>query len=119
VPAINATIDQLKRLPTLTPRVNAEWAALDRRVTQQAVWAPDMHKAIHMMALTQARVDPHARAYVARRCDEGRSHREANRALKRHLSDVLYRQLHRRRIDHLSTQSRHRSTRSVKPTSHR
>jgi transposase len=52
-----------------------------------------MNKAIHMMALTQARMDPRARAYVARRCAEGRSHREATRALKRHLSDVIYQQL--------------------------
>jgi transposase len=52
-----------------------------------------MNKAIHMMALTQARMDPRARAYVERRLAEGRSHREATRALKRHLSDVIYRQL--------------------------
>ena len=52
-----------------------------------------MNKAIHMMALTQARMDPRARAYVARRQAEGRSYREATRALKRHLSDVIYRQL--------------------------
>jgi transposase len=52
-----------------------------------------INKAIHMMALTQARMDPRARAYVARRCAEGRTHREATRALKRHLSDVIYRQL--------------------------
>ena len=52
-----------------------------------------MNKAIHMMALTQARMDPRARAYVERRQAEGRSHREATRALKRHLSDVIYRQL--------------------------
>src|SRR5262245_6713255 len=52
-----------------------------------------MNKAIHMMALTQARMDPRARAYVARRQAEGRTHREATRALKRHLSDVIYRQL--------------------------
>jgi IS30 family transposase len=52
-----------------------------------------MNKAIHMMALTQARMDPRARAYVSRREAEGRSHREAARALKRHLSDVIYREL--------------------------
>jgi transposase len=52
-----------------------------------------INKAIHMMALTQARMDPRARAYVARRQAEGRTHREATRALKRHLSDVIYRQL--------------------------
>jgi peptide/nickel transport system substrate-binding protein len=40
VPAINKTIDRLKRVPTLTPKVNAEWAALDKQVMQQALWAP-------------------------------------------------------------------------------
>ena len=49
--------------------------------------------AIHLMALTQARIDPRARAHLARRREEGRTGREAIRALKRHLSDVIYRQL--------------------------
>ena len=40
VPAINRKIDELKREPTLTPRVNREWAALDREVMKQAFWAP-------------------------------------------------------------------------------
>ena len=46
-----------------------------------------------MMALTQARMDPRARAYVERRQREGRTKRDAVRALKRHLSDVVYQQL--------------------------
>jgi transposase len=46
-----------------------------------------------MMALTQARMDPRARAYVDRRQREGRTKRDAVRALKRHLSDVVYQQL--------------------------
>jgi hypothetical protein len=46
-----------------------------------------------MMALTQARMDPRARAYVERRRAEGRTKRDAVRALKRHLSDVVYQQL--------------------------
>jgi transposase len=54
-----------------------------------------LNQAIHMIALTQARMDPRARAYIARRLAEGRTKRDANRALKRHLSDVVYRQLHR------------------------
>lgn len=64
-----------------------------------------LNQAIHMIALTQARMDPRARAYMARRLAEGRSRREANRALnnralnnralKRHLSDVVYQQLRR------------------------
>jgi transposase len=49
--------------------------------------------AIHLMALTQSSRDPRARAYLARRRAEGRSRRDAMRALKRHLSDVVYRQL--------------------------
>jgi transposase len=52
-----------------------------------------LNHALHMMALTQARMDPRARAYVERRCSEGRTKRDAVRALKRHLSDAVYRQL--------------------------
>jgi transposase len=54
-----------------------------------------LNQAIHMIALTQARMDPRARAYMARRLAEGRSRRDANRALERRLSDVVYRQLRR------------------------
>jgi hypothetical protein len=46
-----------------------------------------------MMALTQARHDPRARAYLERRRAEGRTRRDALRALKRHLSNVVYQQL--------------------------
>lgn len=52
-----------------------------------------LNHAIHMIALTQARTDPRARAYIERRCSEGRTRRDAIRALKRHLSDVVYQQL--------------------------
>lgn len=52
-----------------------------------------LNHALHMMALTQARMDPRARAYVERRRAEGRTYRDAVRALKRHLSDAVYRQL--------------------------
>lgn len=52
-----------------------------------------LNHALHMMALTQARMDPRARAYVERRRSEGRTQRDAVRALKRHLSDVVYQQL--------------------------
>jgi transposase len=54
-----------------------------------------LNHALHMMALTQARMDPRARAYVERRRSEGRTQRDAVRALKRHLSDVVYQQLRR------------------------
>ena len=52
-----------------------------------------LNHALHMMALTQARMEPRARAYVERRRGEGRTKRDAVRALKRHLSDVVYQQL--------------------------
>ena len=57
--------------------------------------------ALHIMALTQARTDPRARAYLERRRAEGLTHREAVRALKRRLSNVVYRQLQAdaRRLD--------------------
>lgn len=60
-----------------------------------------LNKAIHMMALTQARMDPRARAYIDRRLAEGRTRRDANRALKRHLSDVIYQQLRHDRTTHM------------------
>jgi transposase len=50
-----------------------------------------LNRAIHLIALTQARCDPRARAYVDRRRSEGKSRREAIRCLKRRLSDVVYR----------------------------
>jgi transposase len=50
-----------------------------------------LNRALHAMALVQARCDPRARAYLARRRAEGKTWREAMRALKRHLADVVFR----------------------------
>jgi transposase len=52
-----------------------------------------LNHAIHVIALTQAGYDPRAKAFLARSRAEGKSSREAMRALKRRLSDVVYRQL--------------------------
>lgn len=49
---------------------------------------------LHRIAVTQARVDPRARTFLARKIAEGKTKREARRALKRHLSDIVYRRLH-------------------------
>ena len=49
--------------------------------------------AVHIIALTQARMHPPARDYVARRRAEGKTGREALRALKRHIIRVLFRLL--------------------------
>jgi hypothetical protein len=46
-----------------------------------------------MIALTQIRVHPPAREYLARRRREGKAGKEAIRALKRHLIRTLYRLL--------------------------
>lgn len=50
-----------------------------------------LNRALHLLALSQARTHPPAQAYLARRQAEGRTWREAMRCLKRHLADVVYR----------------------------
>ena len=52
-----------------------------------------LNRAIHIIALVQAQIDPRGRAYMQRRRGDGKSWREAIRCLKRHLSNVIYRQL--------------------------
>lgn len=52
-----------------------------------------LNAAIHRIALTQAQWHPDARAFMARRREHGDSGRDALRALKRRLSDVVYRAL--------------------------
>jgi transposase len=52
-----------------------------------------LNRAIHTVALVQARFDPLGRAYVLRRRAEGKTWREAIRCLKRHLANRIYRQL--------------------------
>jgi transposase len=50
-----------------------------------------LNRALHFIAIVQARTYPPARAYVTRRQAEGKTWREALRCLKRHLADVVYR----------------------------
>ena len=53
-----------------------------------------LNHAIHMAAISQLRhPDSAGRVYVDRRVAEGKTKREAIRALKRHLSNAVYRQL--------------------------
>jgi transposase len=47
--------------------------------------------ALHRIAVTQGRLHPPARAYLARKQAEGKSRIEALRCLKRHLARVVYR----------------------------
>ena len=46
--------------------------------------------ALHRIAITQARIHPPARAYLARKQTEGKSRREALRCLKRQLARTVY-----------------------------
>lgn len=50
-----------------------------------------LNRALYTIALTQARTDPQAKTYMARRIAEGRSWLEALRCLKRHLANVIWR----------------------------
>jgi transposase len=60
---------------------------LNRGGNRQLNWA------LHYIALVQCRVMPDAQAYMARQREAGKSHKEAMRCLKRHLSNVVYRHL--------------------------
>lgn len=51
-----------------------------------------LNRALHVIAITRARIDPDTRAYLDRKRAEGKSSREALRCLKRHLA---------RRVHHL------------------
>ncbi len=52
-----------------------------------------LNHAIHTAALTQIAHDTHGRGYYLRKQAEGKTPKEAIRALKRRISDVVYRQL--------------------------
>jgi len=42
--AVNAKIDALKKQPSLTSSVNAQWAQVDKMVMEQAPWVPFMNR---------------------------------------------------------------------------
>jgi len=60
---------------------------LNPRGNRQLNWA------IHVVAISQLRHDTIGRAYYDRKIEEGKTPKEAIRALKRRLSDVIYRHL--------------------------
>src|SRR5262249_5566887 len=53
-----------------------------------------LNTALYRIAIVQARHHPPERAYLARKATEGKTPREARRALKRHLDNVIYRSLY-------------------------
>jgi transposase len=52
-----------------------------------------INRVLHIMAVVQLRHDTPGRAYYRRRLADGKTTMEALRALKRHLSDVIYKQM--------------------------
>ncbi len=52
-----------------------------------------LNRALHTIALVQARVDPRAQGYLDRKRAEGKTWLDSIRCLKRHLADVVYRQM--------------------------
>lgn len=52
-----------------------------------------LNRALHVIAITRARIDPQTRAYLERKRSEGKTHREAIRCLKRHLARHVHRLL--------------------------
>jgi transposase len=52
-----------------------------------------LNAALYRIAIVQARHHPEAQRYLARKIAEGKTKREARRALKRHLANVIYRRL--------------------------
>lgn len=57
-----------------------------------------LNATLHVVVLTQARVHPPARAYLAKKRAEGKSNKEAFRCLKRHLVRVVFRALQEPRL---------------------
>jgi transposase len=53
-----------------------------------------LNAALYRIAIVQQRHHPPARAFLERKTAEGKTPREARRALKRHLANVVYRRLH-------------------------
>jgi transposase len=53
-----------------------------------------LNAALYRIAIVQQRHHPEAKAFLARKIAEGKTPREARRALKRHLANVIYRRLH-------------------------
>jgi transposase len=69
------------------------WSANKQRHRLSRTGNRQLNLALHRIAITQARHHPDAQRYLARRRANGNTPTEAIRALKRRLSDVVYRAL--------------------------
>lgn len=69
------------------------WSANQERHRLSRTGNRQLNAAIHRIAITQARCHDDAIAYLKQRAERGNTPTEARRALKRRLSDVVYRAL--------------------------
>ncbi|HEV2309436.1 MAG TPA: IS110 family transposase [Acidimicrobiia bacterium] len=69
------------------------WSANQTRHRLSRTGNRQLNAALHRIALTQARCYPEAIAYLQRRASRNNTPAEARRALKRRLSDIVYRAL--------------------------
>jgi len=69
------------------------WSANNQRFRLNRGGNRQTNAAIHRIAITQLRIHPDAKAFIARRLKTGSTKREALRLLKRKLANVVYRTL--------------------------
>ncbi len=69
------------------------WSANNQRFRLNRGGNRQTNAALHRIAVTQIRMHPDARAFITRRIQAGSTKREALRALKRKLANVVYRAL--------------------------
>ena len=69
------------------------WSGNKQRHRLSRTGNRQLNAAIHRIAVTQIRMNDDAKAYMLKRITSGNTKTEALRALKRRLSDVVYRQL--------------------------
>jgi ribosomal protein S4 len=69
------------------------WSANQTRHRLSRTGNRQLNCAIHRIAVTQIRCHPPAQAYLKNRTTAGDTNTEALRALKRRLSDIVYRAL--------------------------
>jgi transposase len=67
------------------------WSANNQRFRLNRGGNRQTNAALHRIAVTQIRCHPDAKAFITRRLADGDTKKEALRALKRRLSDVVYR----------------------------
>ena len=69
------------------------WSANNQRFRLNRGGNRQTNAALHRIAITQIRIHPDAKAFIARRLERGSTNREALRLLKRRLANVVYRTL--------------------------